>query len=60
MARTLRDSRKALASAALTNDREMFNGGNGWLEVECNRCKTGASLPRDVIRRPQHLAHLEA
>jgi hypothetical protein len=24
----------------------------GWLEVECNRCKTRASLPLDAIRRP--------
>ncbi len=23
-----------------------------WLEVECNRCKTRASLPLDAIRRP--------
>jgi hypothetical protein len=23
----------------------------GWLEVECNRCKTRASLPLDAIRR---------
>src|ERR1700746_3184089 len=25
----------------------------GWLEVECNRCKTRASLPLDAIRRPR-------
>jgi hypothetical protein len=25
--------------------------GLGWLEVECNRCKTRASLPLDAIRR---------
>jgi hypothetical protein len=24
-----------------------------WLEVECNRCKTRASLPFDAIRRPR-------
>jgi hypothetical protein len=24
-----------------------------WLEVECNRCKTRASLPLDAIRRPR-------
>jgi hypothetical protein len=29
------------------------NGGLGWLEVECNRCKTRASLPLDAIRRPR-------
>ena len=29
-------------------------GGLGWLEVECNRCKTrAASLPLADIRRPQ-------
>jgi len=28
-------------------------GGLGWLEVECNRCKTRASLPLDAIRRPR-------
>ena len=27
--------------------------GYGWLEVECNRCKTRASLPLDAIRRPR-------
>jgi hypothetical protein len=25
----------------------------GWLEVECNRCKTRASLPLDAIWRPR-------
>ena len=32
---------------------QCLNGGLGWLEVECNRCKTRASLPLDVIRRPR-------
>jgi hypothetical protein len=32
---------------------QYLNGGLGWLEVECNRCKTRASLPLDAIRRPQ-------
>jgi hypothetical protein len=37
-----------------TNEaREYLNGGLGWLEVECNRCKTRASLPLDAIRRPR-------
>ena len=31
---------------------QCLNGGLGWLEVECNRCKT-ASLPLDAIRRPR-------
>src|ERR1700757_2600087 len=32
---------------------QCLNGGLGWLEVECNRCKTRASLPFDAIRRPR-------
>jgi hypothetical protein len=31
-----------------------LNGGHGWLEVECHRCKTRASLPLDAIRRPRN------
>ena len=30
-----------------------LNGGYGWLEVECNRCKTRASIPLEAIRRPR-------
>jgi hypothetical protein len=33
--------------------RQCINGGLGWLEVECNRCKTRASLPLNAIRRPR-------
>jgi hypothetical protein len=29
---------------------QCLNGGLGWLEVECNRCKTRASLPLDEAR----------
>jgi hypothetical protein len=25
----------------------------GWLEVECHRCKTRASIPLDTVRRPR-------
>jgi hypothetical protein len=32
---------------------QCLNGGLGWLEVECNRCKTQANLPLDAIRRPR-------
>jgi hypothetical protein len=32
---------------------QCLNGGLGWLEVECNRRKTRASLPLDAIRRPR-------
>jgi len=41
---------------------QCLNGGLGWLEVECNRCKTRASLPLDAIRRPRDtpLCKLEA
>ena len=34
-------------------NQEADSGGLGWLEVECNRCKTRASLPLDAIRRPR-------
>lgn len=30
---------------------QRLNGGYGWLEVECHRCKTRASLPLDAIGR---------
>jgi hypothetical protein len=33
---------------------QCINGGLGWLEVECKRCKTRASLPLDAIRRPRN------
>src|SRR4051812_14696691 len=32
---------------------QCLNGGLGWLEVECNRCKTRASIPLADIRRPR-------
>ena len=32
---------------------QCLNGGLGWLEVECNRCNTRASLPLADIRRPR-------
>jgi hypothetical protein len=31
---------------------QCLKGELGWLEVECNRCRTRASLPLDAIRRP--------
>jgi hypothetical protein len=37
---------------------QCLNGGYGWLEIECCRCKTRASLPLDAIRRAR--AGLEA
>jgi DNA protecting protein DprA len=33
---------------------QCINGGLDWLEVECKRCKTRASLPLDAIRRPRN------
>jgi hypothetical protein len=30
-----------------------INAGLGWLEIECARCKTRASIPLDAIRRPR-------
>ena len=35
---------------------QCINGGLGWLEVECVRCKTRASLPLSAIRRPRDTA----
>jgi hypothetical protein len=32
---------------------QCLNGGLRWLEIECVRCKTRASLPLDAIRRPR-------
>src|SRR3954468_9979479 len=32
---------------------QCLSGGLGWLEVECTRCKTRASLPLADIRRPR-------
>src|SRR5438445_1068574 len=32
---------------------QCLNGGLGWLEVECKRCKTRASIPLADIRRPR-------
>src|SRR3954453_19679761 len=32
---------------------QCLNGGLGWLEVQCNRCKTRASLPLNAIRQPR-------
>jgi hypothetical protein len=33
---------------------QCLNGGYAWLEVECHRCKTRASIPLDAIRRPRN------
>jgi hypothetical protein len=42
---------KAMAAcAAIADDPPMHLG---WLEVECLRCNTRASLPFDAIRRPR-------
>src|SRR6202030_177505 len=32
---------------------QCLNGGYGWLEIECHRCKTRASIALDAIRRPR-------
>ena len=34
---------------------QCLNGGLSWLEVECNRCKTRASLPLEEICRPRDM-----
>jgi hypothetical protein len=33
--------------------RQCLNGGLGWLQVKCHRCKTEASIPLDCVRRPK-------
>jgi hypothetical protein len=32
---------------------QCLNGGYGWLQVKCHRCKIEASIPLDAIRRPR-------
>ena len=32
---------------------QCLNGGLGWLQVKCHRCKTEASFPLDCVRRPK-------
>jgi hypothetical protein len=39
---------------------QCINGGLGWLEVECHRCKTRASLPLDDHQASARYADLEA
>ena len=33
---------------------QCLNGGYGWMEIECNRCKTRASMPLDAILWPRN------
>ena len=40
-----------LGKGSYAYHRPMLNGEYGWLEVECHRCKTRASIPLDAIRR---------
>jgi len=47
------DGRLWRVGAAVPDDRAMPHGRLGWLKVECNRCKTRASLPLSAIRRPR-------
>src|SRR5258708_7030121 len=37
---------------------QCLNGGNGWMEIECNRCKTRATIPLDAVPRPPETAIL--
>ena len=39
---------------------QCLNGRLSWLEVECHRCETRASLRLDAIRRPRDTPNLEA
>jgi hypothetical protein len=38
---------------SLADFGQCINGGLGWLEVECKRCKTRVSLPVDAMLRPR-------
>jgi hypothetical protein len=42
------------SGAAIPNHRPVSQRRYGWLEVECYRCKTRASIPLDAIRSPRH------
>ena len=33
---------------------QCLNGGDGWLEVQCRRCESRASIPLDAVRRPRN------
>jgi hypothetical protein len=35
---------------------QCLNAGYGWMEIECKRCKTRASIPLDAIRRARDTA----
>jgi hypothetical protein len=52
---SVRDLRVQLCYAAPPSDYIPLGGvvRYGWLEVECHRCKTRASIPLDAIRRPR-------
>src|SRR5437667_9450907 len=41
---------------------QCLNGGYGWLQVQCRRCETEASIPLEPVRRPRDtpLRKLEA
>src|SRR3981081_3238026 len=32
---------------------QCLNGGYGWLQVQCRRCETEASIPLEPVRRPR-------
>jgi hypothetical protein len=32
---------------------QCLNGGYGWLQVQCRRCETEASIPLEHVRRPR-------
>ena len=42
------------ASPTITHNRTMPQRWLRWLEVQCRRCETRASLPLDAIRRPRN------
>jgi hypothetical protein len=32
---------------------QCVNGGHGWIQVQCRRCETEASIPLEHVRRPR-------
>jgi hypothetical protein len=48
------DGRLWWASTTSPTVGQCLDGGYCWLEVECHRCKTRASIPLDAIRRPRN------
>jgi hypothetical protein len=47
------DGRIRRPGAASPTIAQCLNGNYCWIEIECNSCKTRATIPLDTIRRPR-------